>query len=271
MKVTLGFSTCPNDTFIFDAIVNNKIDTEGLEFEVILADVERLNKWAIKQKLDITKISYNAFLHCVSDYVLLDSGSALGSNCGPILLKLPDTKLNKNSKIGIPGKYTTANMLLSIAFPEFNNIVEMLFSDIEDCVIKGIVDGGLIIHENRFTYKNKGLVKVKDLGEFWEQTTNLPIPLGGIVVKRKFSLETQHKINRIIRRSISYAFSNPKSSLNYIRTHAQQMREEVINAHIKLYVNDFSLSLGDKGRRSIETLFNKAGIKNHEIFVNGLN
>ena len=191
MKLTLGFSPCPNDTFIFDALVHHKIDTEGLEFKVVFADVEKLNKWAFQGKLDVTKISYNAFTHCVSDYVLLDSGSALGNNCGPILIKKPNTILNTESKIAIPGKYTTANMLLNIAFPKNQNKVETIFYKIESQVLEGKVDAGLIIHENRFTYKDKGLYKISDLGEFWEKETGLPIPLGGIVVKRELPLSEQ--------------------------------------------------------------------------------
>ena len=168
MKLTLGFSTCPNDTFIFDALVHHKIDTEGLDFEVVLADVEQLNMWAIDGKLDVTKLSYYAFTYCVNDYALLDSGSALGNNCGPLLIKKPETILTFESKIAIPGKHTTANMLLGIAFPEYQNKVETLFSDIEDAILTNEVDAGLIIHENRFTYQDKGLEKVKDLGKFWK-------------------------------------------------------------------------------------------------------
>jgi len=259
MKLTLGFSPCPNDTFIFDALVHHKIDTEGLEFEVVFSDVEQLNKWAFQAKLDVTKLSYNAFTHCLKDYALLDSGSALGNNCGPILIKKPNTILNKESKIAIPGKYTTANMLLSIVFPKIKNKVEMLFSEIEDQVLEGRVDAGLIIHENRFTYKDKGLDKVSDLGEFWEEETGLPIPLGGIVVKRELPLSEQKKIERVIRKSVEYAFENPSSSADFVKCHSQEMEEEVVNAHIALYVNDYSISLGKKGRKAVKLLFKKLG------------
>ena len=259
MKLTLGFSSCPNDTFIFDALVHHKIDTEGLEFEVVFADVEQLNNWAFQAKLDITKLSYNAFTHCINDYVLLDSGSALGNNCGPLLIKKQNTILTKESKIAIPGKYTTANMLLSIAFPKHNNKVEILFSEIENQVIEGIVDAGLIIHESRFTYKEKGLEKVKDLGEFWEEETGLPIPLGGIVVKRELPFSEQKKIERVLRKSVEYAFANPSSSTEYVKYHAQEMEKEVVDAHISLYVNEYSISLGEKGRRAVELLFKKSG------------
>ena len=193
MKLTLGFSPCPNDTFIFDALVHNKIDTEGLEFEVFFADVEQLNLWALEGKLDVTKLSFNAFTYCMEDYALLDSGSALGRNCGPLLIKKPDTILNSESSIAIPGKYTTANMLLDIAYPDYRNKIETFFSEIEDDVLIEKVDAGIIIHESRFTYQDKGLEKVKDLGEFWEEETALSIPLGGIVVKRNFPFRIQKK------------------------------------------------------------------------------
>ena len=267
MKLTLGFSPCPNDTFIFDALVHHKIDTEGLEFEVIFADVEQLNKWAFQRKLDITKLSYNAFTHCVNNYTLLDSGSALGNNCGPLLIKKPNTILTKESKIAIPGKYTTANMLLNIAFPNHQNKVEILFSEIENNVLEGKVDAGLIIHENRFTYEDKGLEKVKDLGEFWEEETGLPIPLGGIVTNRRLPLATQQKIERVLRKSVEFAFENPNSSADYVKFHAQEMEKEVVDAHIALYVNNYSISLGEQGRKAVELLFEKSAKNHKNIFL----
>ena len=267
MKLTLGFSPCPNDTFIFDALVHHKIDTEGLEFEVIFADVEQLNKWACQGKLDITKLSFNAFTHCVNDYALLDSGSALGNNCGPLLIKKPNTILTKESKIAIPGKYTTANMLLNIAFPNHQNKVEILFSEIENKVLEGKVDAGLIIHENRFTYEDKGLEKEKDLGEFWEEETGLPIPLGGIVTNRRLPLATQQKIERVLRKSVEFAFENPNSSADYVKFHAQEMGKEVVDAHIALYVNNYSISLGEQGRKAVELLFEKSGKESKSIYV----
>ena len=266
MKLTLGFSPCPNDTFIFDAIVHQKIDTEGLEFEVIFADVEQLNKWAFDGKLDVTKLSYNAFTRCIEKYVLLDSGSALGRNCGPILLKKSETILTPDSKIAIPGKYTTANMLLSVSNPEYTNKVEILFSEIENDVLSGKVDAGLIIHENRFTYQHKGLEKVKDLGEFWEEKTGLPIPLGGIVVNRDLPLEVQKKFARVLRKSVEFAIANRESSSEFVRCHAQEMETEVVDDHINLYVNEFSVSLGEEGRRSVEKVFEGIETKNN-IFL----
>ena len=267
MKLTLGFSPCPNDTFIFDALVHHKIDTEGLEFEVVFADVEQLNQWALDGELDVTKLSYHAFTYCVNDYALLDSGSALGNNCGPLLIKKPETILTPKSKIAIPGKYTTANMLLGIAFPEYQNKVEMLFSDIEETILTNKVDAGLIIHENRFTYQDKGLEKVKDLGELWEEETQLPVPLGGIVVKRALPLTIQQKLGRVLRRSVEYAFENPNSSADYVQCHAQAMEKEVVDAHINLYVNDYSISLAEKGRKAVEIVFEKAGKSTNAIFV----
>ena len=267
MKLTLGFSPCPNDTFIFDALVHHKIDTEGLEFQVIFADVEQLNKWAFQRKLDITKLSYNAFTHCVNNYALLDSGSALGNNCGPLLIKKPNTILTKESKLAIPGKYTTANMLLNIVLPNHQNKVEMLFSEIENKVLEGRVDAGLIIHENRFTYQDKGLIKVKDLGKFWEEETGLPIPLGGIVINRNLPFEIQKTFERVLRKSVEYAFENRESSSEFVIVHAQEMETEVIDAHINLYVNEFSISLGEVGRRAVEKVFEKSAKNYKNIFL----
>lgn len=260
MKLTLGFSPCPNDTFIFDALVHHKIDTEGLEFEVYLGDVEDLNNKAFKSELDITKISYHAYGYLTDNYVLLDAGSALGKGCGPLLVKPSNgKKLDlKNSIIAIPGKHTTANFLLSIAHPEASNKVEVLFSDIEDAVIKGEVDAGLIIHENRFTYQDKGLEKIIDLGEYWENKTGTLIPLGGIVIKRNISQETILKFNKILRKSIEYAFENPESPLNYMTEHSQEMDEKVMMQHVELYVNKYSIDLGEEGKNAISQMFNLA-------------
>ena len=267
MKLTLGFSPCPNDTFIFDALVHHKIDTEGLEFEVVFADVEQLNLWALEGKLDVTKLSFNAFTYCVEDYALLDSGSALGRNCGPLLIKKPNTILTSESTIAIPGKYTTANMLLNIAYPDYINKVETLFSDIENDVLSEKVDAGLIIHENRFTYQDKGLEKVKDLGEFWEEKTGLPIPLGGIVIKRNLPLDVQLKVERVLRKSVEYAFANPNSSADYVQCHAQEMEKDVVDAHINLYVNGFSISTGKEGKKAVEMVFEKVEKETNNIFV----
>ncbi|NUO10192.1 MAG: 1,4-dihydroxy-6-naphthoate synthase [Candidatus Brocadia sp.] len=257
MRLTLGFSPCPNDTFIFDALVNKKIDTEGLSFELTIADVEKLNKLAFQHSLDITKVSYYAYACLMQDYIVLDAGSALGNNCGPLLISKPE---NQNSKIegltiAIPGKYTTANFLLSLAFPEAMNKIEMLFSDIENAILQNNVDAGLIIHENRFTYQDKGLIKIIDLGEYWEAKTGLPIPLGGIVIKRSLPSAISQKVNHVLRKSVEYALANPASSREYVRQYAQEMAENVRKQHIQLYVNNYSISLGNTGRNAVKTLF----------------
>jgi 1,4-dihydroxy-6-naphthoate synthase len=266
MKLTLGFSPCPNDTFIFDAIIHHKIDTEGLEFEVFYDDVETLNQKAFRGELDITKLSYHAFAYVANQYVLLDAGSALGFGVGPMLICKDDPEElhsqlkthNSQLKIGIPGKYTTANFLLGLAFPNATNKVELVFSYIENAVLEGRVDVGLIIHENRFTYQDKGLKKIIDLGDYWEKETGCAIPLGGIVANRNLPLDVQHKINRVLRKSVEFAFANPKSGLDYIRQHAQEMSEEVMYKHIELYVNKYSVDLGEEGRKAINLLFSTA-------------
>ena len=260
MKLTLGFSTCPNDTYIFDAMVHGRIDTEGIEFELIMSDVEELNRQAFSAEIDITKISYHAYAYIADSYLLLNSGSALGFKNGPLLIskyKVYPDEIN-NLKIAIPGKHTTANLLLSIAYPDHKNKKEYLFSDIEDVVLSGEMDAGLIIHENRFTYQQKGLKKVVDLGEFWETKTGLAIPLGGIVVNRKLSTEIQHKVDRIMKRSVEFAFENPKASYPFVKHHAQAMADNVMQSHIELYVNEFTRELGIEGRKAVETLYHEA-------------
>jgi len=275
MTLTLGFSPCPNDTFIFDALIHHKIDTEGLDFDVCYEDVETLNHKAFNGELDITKLSYHAYAHAVEKYMLLNAGSALGFGVGPMLIcKRPelieqlsaiphqpsadDISFLENLVVGIPGKYTTANFLLGLAFPSLINKQEIVFSEIEQALLDERIDLGLIIHENRFTYQNKGLHKIMDLGDYWERTTGAPIPLGGIVARRQLSAEIVNRIDRVIRRSVEYAFANPKSGLDFIRSHAQEMSEEVMYKHIDLYVNRFSVSLGDEGKTAIRTLFRKA-------------
>jgi len=263
-SITLGFSPCPNDCFIFDALVHNKIDNEGLNFNVELHDVETLNKKALNHELDVTKLSFHAYGYALNNYILLRAGSALGFNCGPLLIqdaKYKTQNLNNNSKIAIPGKLTTANFLLSLAYPNLKNKIEYVFSDIENAILSGEVNAGLIIHENRFTYEQKGLKKIVDLGEFWESLIHAPIPLGGIVIKRSFNVELQQKVNRLIKKSVQYAFANPESSKAYVKANAQEMSEEVMQKHIKLYVNDFSVDLGETGINAVKLLFSKA----HEL------
>ena len=260
MKLTLGFSTCPNDTFIFDALVNNKIDTQGLSFEPLLADVEELNRTAFNAGADITKISYHAYAYIAKNYLILTSGSALGFNNGPLLVSrkeiCPD-EVNDIS-IAIPGKFTTANLLMSIAWPGAQNRHEYLFSDIEDAVLDGEMDAGLLIHENRFTYENRGLKKISDLGEYWTGLTGEAIPLGGIAIRRDIPGEIALKVNRLIKESIRYAFENPGSSYDYIKKYAVTMEREVMEKHIALYVNDFTLDLGERGKAAISRLYDEA-------------
>jgi 1,4-dihydroxy-6-naphthoate synthase len=260
MNFTLGFSPCPNDCFIFDALVHKKIDTQGIDFTLIMEDVEALNNRAFKAELDITKLSYHAFIYLTNAYNLLNSGSALGFNCGPLLIQDSKNKVQdfENAKIGIPGKYTTANFLLSLAYPKAKNKVELVFSDIENAVLTQKVDAGLIIHENRFTYQEKGLEKIIDLGEFWESLINAPIPLGGIVVKKSIDHKLQQTIDSLIKQSVEFAFANPESSMPFVKENSQEMSEDVMKKHIALYVNDFSINLGELGKNAIQLLFNKA-------------
>ena len=258
-KITVGFSPCPNDTFIFDALVNKRIDTEGLEFHIQLGDVETLNSKAFNAELDITKLSYHAFAYMTDNYQLLRSGSALGKNCGPILIAKEEISHLRSQishlKIAIPGKYTTANFLLGIAFPDAKNKTEMVFSEIENAVLQDKADAGLIIHENRFTYQSKGLKKLIDLGEFWETKTGLPIPLGGIAIRKNFPLEVKLKVERLIRKSIEFAFANPEASKEYVRCHSQEMEASVIQSHINLYVNNYSVNLGAEGEKAVKEMY----------------
>lgn len=267
MKLTLGFSPCPNDTFIFDALIHHKIDTEGLTFDVSYHDVETLNQKAMQGELAITKLSFSAFAHVVNQYALLNAGSALGFGVGPLLICKEENlahilnqlqAANYNLKTGIPGKYTTANFLLSIAYPQLEHKVEMVFNEIESALLADKIALGLIIHENRFTYQEKGLAKIIDLGEYWEKLTGCAIPLGGIVINRNIETEIQQKVNRLIKQSVAYAFANPQSGIDFIRQHAQEMSEEVMYKHIELYVNKHSLDLGIEGRNAIDKLFSIA-------------
>lgn len=259
--MTLGFSPCPNDCFIFDALVHKKIDTKGIDFEIVMEDVETLNRRAFIEELDITKLSYHAFIYLTQKYILLNSGSALGFNCGPLLVcksSIENLVISSQTKIAIPGKYTTANFLLSLAFPKAITKEEIIFSEIEGAVLTGKVDAGLLIHENRFTYEQRGLKKIIDLGEFWESLIHSPIPLGGIVMKRDFDEELIKTVDGLIRESVEFAFKNPNSSMSFVKKHSQEMEEVVIKKHIQLYVNEFSTNLGSVGKRAIRLMFNKA-------------
>jgi 1,4-dihydroxy-6-naphthoate synthase len=259
-RISLGFSSCPNDTFIFDAMVHHKIDTEGLEFDCTIADVEALNRMALSQELDVTKLSFHAFVKLTEQYLLLRSGSALGRKCGPLLIARehcsPEQLIGR--AVAIPGGLTTANLLLTLLFPGIKDKTEMIFSGIEDAVSDGRFDAGLIIHESRFTFQEKGLVMVADLGDLWEEITGLPIPLGGIAVRRGLPAVIIDKMARIMRRSVEYAFLHPDSGAEYVAGLAQVKRPEVISQHIELYVNDFTLDLGTEGEQAVQALIGKS-------------
>ena len=261
MKLTLGFSPCPNDTFIFDALVNHKIDTNGFEFDVLLEDVQTLNQWAQEGKLAITKLSYGVLPLVLDKYKVLNSGSALGKGVGPLLISsTADTNQSiEDSLIAIPGENTTAHLLFSMAYPQAKNKIFIRYDEIEDFVLakKGL---GVIIHENRFTYEGKGLKKITDLGDYWEQKTSNAIPLGGIVIKKELDTSIQQNIDALIKQSIAYGFSKYPALNNYIKCHAQEMSEQVMRQHIDLYVNEYSLDLGEKGKKAILKL-----LENHPI------
>jgi len=258
MKLSLGFSPCPNDTFIFDALVNKKIDTHGLEFDVIMEDIQTLNEWSSETKLDITKLSFPAFFRNNDKYEIVNSGAALGKGVGPLLIakrmvNVPDVA---NSSIAIPGEHTTANFLLSFAFPMAKNKTPILFSSVEDAVLMEKFDLGVIIHENRFTYQQKGLIKICDLGEVWEEKQKAPIPLACIACKSNLDVQIRNQIDKLIRKSVEYAFSYYPEITAYTKDHAQAMDENVMRQHIELYVNNYSLDLGLDGKNAIHQLQN---------------
>ena len=263
MNLTLGFSPCPNDTFIFDALVNRKIDTGDLRFDVALEDVQTLNKWAIEGRMDFSKISYGVLPLITEQYSVLQSGGALGKGVGPLLIsRAPVENIQESIKdlvVGIPGENTTAHMLFSLAFPNARLKKFVLFSDVENMVLSGEIDLGVIIHENRFTYQKRGLVKIIDLGNFWEETTGNPIPLGGIVAKRSLDKDLIRKVDALIRESVNYSFEQYPGISEYIRAHAQEMDESVMRQHIDLYVNDYSKSLGRSGEDAVKKLLEVYG------------
>jgi len=275
MKLSLGISPCPNDTYIFDAMLHGKIDTEGLEITPRLEDVETLNHLAIEGSLDITKVSYGVVFQLINQYMILEAGSALGKGVGPLFVSknIEDEKEIDPSKISValPGINTTAHLLFSLAYPEIKNKTFVPFHVIEDMVLTGAVDAGVIIHENRFTYQQKGLKKISDLGDVWEKRTGAPIPLGGILVRRSFDLELSTKINRVINRSLAYANENAHALPSFVTENAQEMSEEVMRNHIGLYVNEFSLALGKEGRLAVLELIKASAALNQKGFPEGLN
>ena len=259
MQIRIGFSPCPNDTFMFNALIKGAIKTDDITFEPVIADVEQLNKLALRGELEVTKLSLNAFAFAAQHYQILNAGSALGYNCGPLLVsknKFSVSDLAK-LKIAIPGKYTTANLLLSIFYPEAKEKIEMVFSEIESAVLSGNVDAGLLIHENRFTYMQRGLHKIVDLGEVWHQQTDMPLPLGCIAVKRNLDDGIKSKVDKLISQSVMSAFRNPEQAMPYVKQHAQEMSEDVKMQHIKLYVTGSSVDMKMEGRNAIEFLLRK--------------
>ncbi|WP_153799619.1 1,4-dihydroxy-6-naphthoate synthase [Foetidibacter luteolus] len=261
MKYTLGFSPCPNDTFIFDALVNGKIDMQGLDFEVVLEDVQTLNNWALQGRLDFSKISYGVLPLVVQQYVLLNSGGALGQGVGPLLITNDNTLTEatiQDAVVAIPGKNTTAHLLFSLAFPEMHNKQFKVFHEIEDWLLQTPANekrAGVIIHENRFTYAARGLHKIIDLGEYWQQQTGSPIPLGGIVAKRNIDSATVAKVDGLIKKSLQHAYEHHYQQLaDYVKLHAQEMSPGVMRQHINLYVNDYSAGLGNDGKKAVLTL-----------------
>ena len=256
MKLSLGFSPCPNDTFIFDALVNHAINTEGLHFDVHLEDVQTLNEWALDGKLDITKLSYGVVPKVLEKYILLNSGGALGIGVGPLLISKAEMmnggKAVEEMTIAVPGKDTTANLLFSYAYPNAKNKVYKIFHQIEEAILSGEVDAGVIIHENRFTYQQKGLLKIKDLGSYWEETMNTPIPLGGIAIKKNIDPAIQLKVEKLIGKSLKLSNQQYPEISEYVKHHAQSLSETVMRQHIDLYVNDYSLNLGEKGKNAVQ-------------------
>ncbi len=252
--LSIGFSPCPNDTFIFHGLVHGLIGPTCPVFaEPVLADVETLNSWALHEaRLDVTKISFHAFGHALKDYVLLRAGGALGRGCGPLLVARKPLEGNlAGKKIAIPGRYTTAAMLLGLFSQENYETVPMPFETIMPSVAAGKVDFGVIIHESRFTYQQHGLVCLQDLGAWWEKETGRPIPLGGIVARRTLGRELILQVEECIKESVRFAFRNPDKSLSYIKRHAQELDDRVIARHIALYVNDFSVELGSDGLAAV--------------------
>lgn len=258
--LTLGFSPCPNDTYIFHALVNGLVPTPGLSFAERLEDVETLNGLALSGELDVTKVSFNLLGHIRNDYALLPAGAALGRGCGPLLVSAQpcDPAELRGRPVALPGRYTTAALLLRLFDPSLDNLVYMPFHEIMPAVARGDVAAGVIIHESRFTFKEYGLSKITDLGEWWESDSGCPIPLGGIVAKRSLGQEIMRTAGSAIRASIEHSRLNPQAPLAYIRAHSQEMSDEVCAAHIGLYVNDFSLDLGDEGQHAVKTLLARA-------------
>jgi 1,4-dihydroxy-6-naphthoate synthase len=259
MDLSLGYSPCPNDTFMFYALTHGKVKLTGIGVTESLDDVETLNQRALRAELDLTKVSFHAFAYLRDNYCLLHSGAALGRGCGPLVVARKETSMDalRGKTIAIPGRYTTAHLLLMLYGEGYDQVAVMPFDKVMSAVKRGEADAGLIIHEGRFTYEGHGLVKVLDLGEWWEAETGLPLPLGGILARRALGAEVIESVERGIRESIEYAYSHREETRSYIKAHAQELDESVIDRHIGLYVNDYSLDLGDEGVRAVEELFER--------------
>jgi 1,4-dihydroxy-6-naphthoate synthase len=259
-ELTLGFSPCPNDTFIFYALVHGLVPAGGLSFRERLEDVETLNRLVLDRALAISKISFHLLGHVRDEYALLRSGGALGRGCGPLLVArnpIAPSEL-RGKRIAIPGRYTTASLLLQLHDPALDTLVIMPFHEIMGAVARGEVDAGVIIHESRFTYQEHGLHALLDLGEWWERETGQPIPLGGIVARRDLGTEIVTTVENALRESVLCAQAYPEKARGYIRAHSQEMSDEVCDAHINLYVNRYSVDLGPDGEAAVTTLLERA-------------
>lgn len=259
-NISLGISPCPNDTFIFHALLHGLIDGNRFRFLLRMEDVDTLNRMGMDAALDLTKISFHMFGYLRNEYVLLNSGAALGRGCGPLLIAYPGLSLEKikDKTIAVPGRFTTANLLLQLMTGGHDNIREMRFDRIVEAVARREVAAGLIIHETRFTYQLRRLVALVDLGGWWEDRTSRPIPLGGIIARRSLGEATIRSLDEMIKRSVIHARRDPEASRDFVRGHAQELSDEVIRKHIDLYVNDFSVDLGGEGRKAVKTLFDQA-------------
>lgn len=261
--LTLAFSPCPNDTFMFYALLHQKVDCEGLDFRFVTDDVETLNQRAMEGIYPVSKISYHAYLYLTEKYCMLQSGSALGFGTGPLLISniKYDTAQLPDLTMAVPGQFTTANLLRKLLLPEPERVHEMVFSDIENCVLNRKADCGVIIHENRFTYAQKGLYCMADLGLLWESRTGLPVPLGGIAVRKDIDAETAQAFARTLKRSIQWAFAHPEKTMSFVKQYAQEMDEDVMQKHIRLYVNNYSENLGNTGTEAVFRMFEIAHSK----------
>lgn len=259
-KLSLGISPCPNDTFVFDAMLRGAVQPR-LDVDLVMEDVEALNQRAREASLDVTKISFHAWFHVLDEYVLLSSGSALGRGCGPLLVtKDPELTLADlpRMKVAIPGEWTTANLLLKLMGPQPAAVTPLVFDEVLPAIEAGEVDAGLVIHELRFTYAERGFHLLRDLGAWWEQATGCAIPLGAIIARRNLGAETHRRLAAAIRASAEAAAADPEAARPFMAAHAQDMDPEVMAAHVGLYVNDFTRDLGDEGEAAVRELHRRA-------------